>query len=206
MIFAAPAARAETRPPEVIALATLSELTLARRDWAADRRAFERQLARTRRSDNEDEAIVVSNHCGEARATFLIVRATSRLPRQIIADETIGEFCLPPYEFAETAWLLVLDARTREVRRSFPVFYTDGEVLFAITEFGLDPRRPLLATTALPEPLEYNVNVPPDELAAWVARRPSLEIRDGRVWLVSAIPVASIFPGITVDEVLHTSY
>jgi hypothetical protein len=222
-LSAAPALQAQTPPPaETLAVAELRSLTLTRRDreaearqWEAERpqREAEMAAARERAADpnapEEDEAIVVSNNCGEATATFRILRATAPLPREFRIALGIGEFCEPPIGFEETAWLLVFDSNSGELRERYPAFVwpTDGS-LYAISEFGPGANhspevRRLLTPSPLPEPLEYTVFREGDALHRYVERRQSLELRGGKVWLVSGIPLARIFPGFDLDDLLH---
>lgn len=213
-------ARAQTPPPqsETLAVAELQSLTLTRRDmeaerreWEADRRQREAEIAAARERAAADpnapeEAIVVNTHCGEATVTFRILRSTAPLPRKMTFTLTIGHFCDPPIDFEETAWLLVLDGGSGELRERYPAFVWEGDRLYAISELGpgtgYSPEvRRLLTPAPLPEPLEYTVFREGDALRRYVERRPSLELRDGQVWLVSAIPVASIFPGFDADDI-----
>jgi len=208
-------AQAQTPPPpEAIAVAELRSLTLTRRDWEAEGREWEAEVATSTPREHaapssgveEEEAIVVSNHCGEATATFRVLRSTAPLPREMTFTLSIGEFCEPPIDFDASAWLLVLDGATGELRARYPAFVWEDGALYAISEFGPGRNHSpevirLLTPTPLTEPLEYTVYLHGDALTRHVDRRPSLELRDGKVWLVSAIPLASIFPGFTVDDI-----
>ena len=213
-LSAALAVHAQTPPPvETLAVAELRSLTLTRRDMEAEARQREAEMAAARQraaadpnAPEDEEAIVVSNNCGEATANFRILRSTAPLPREFTVTLSIGEFCDPPIDFDETAWLLVIDSNSRELRQLYPVFVWEDDKLYAISEFGPGANhapevRRLLTPTPLPEPLEYTVFREGDALQRYVERRPSLQLRDGQVWLVSAIPVASIFPGFDADDI-----
>lgn len=206
-------AHAQPAQRDTIIVAELRSLTLTRRDWRAEDRAIDTELRRQARrhtADDDEDAIVVSNHCGESIATFRVIRATQPAPQHITQTQRIGEFCTPPFAFEDGYWVLVLNAATNTIVARYPIFWTDDGTLYAVSEFGptdlpsngsAEMQR-LLTPTALPEAVEYIVNLEGDALTRYVASRPSFEIRQGRVWIVSAIAVEPIFPGMDLDALL----
>lgn len=171
---------------ETVFVGQLRSMTLTPRDYEAERHA---------------DVLVVSNSCGRASATFQVIRSTSRLPRQVRTNDTVGEWCDPPLPLAQGPWLIVMASRTRELLGVYEIVEQQGAyyalVLESEDELALhsEATRELLALAPLPEAIEYDINqsVPDERLANWVALHPALELRDGEVWITRAVPVERLF-------------
>jgi hypothetical protein len=185
---------AQAPAAEVLFVGQLRSITLTPRDWAAERRALD-----------AGEAIVVSNSCGTASATFSVIRSTSRLPRAVQTTSRLGEWCDPPVALNRERVLVVMTRHGRLVE-SYEIVEQQGAAyaLFLdatelLNRHSADVQR-LMSLHPLPEPIEYDTRgVTDDVLAEWVSRRPALELRDGQVWVVRGIPLAQVFPEYSND-------
>jgi hypothetical protein len=181
---------AQTRS-ETVFVGELRSITMTRRDYEAEERA-----------ERGSNRIVISNSCGTAETTFRVVHASGRLPRDVRTTSTIGEWCDPPLAFGQDTWLVVMNSRTRELLASYEIVEQQGAsfalVLDSDGELSQRPAevREMLALESLPEPIEYNTNgfVQQERLANWISTRPALELREGKAWIVRAVPIARLFP------------
>ena len=187
----APAFAQADLPPEVAFVGQLRSLTLTPRDREAERRA---QAA--------SGEIIISNSCGAASVNFRVIRSARRLPREVRTTSRLGEWCNMPVPLSQNAVLVLMTRQGRELLESYEIVEQDG----AAYALFLDPAQLLdryspelrrqLGLQMLPEPLEYDTpDIPPDRLAEWVSHRPALELRNGQVWIVRAIPLTQVVPG-----------
>jgi hypothetical protein len=163
-------------------------------------------LERMRAPDDEG-GLVVSNACGEQTATFRVVRSTAPVSSPQSLAFVIGEWCDPPVEFPHDHWLVVTGGPRGEPA-AFPVFATGGAV-FALVNDEAAYRRGLseamqrrLPLESLPAPVEFPLGVDLTNRAQrqFIASQSTLEIRGESVWVVRAILLTSVFPGLSPDE------
>jgi hypothetical protein len=202
-------ASAQTNQPEALFVGELRSLTLTPRDREAERQASETERqARRQRGEADEEVILVSNSCGRASATFLVLASThTSLTGEIETHNDLGEWCDPPVSLTPDEWLIVVNPQTRELIQSYEVIVQNGAAyaLFLDVEHHLASRAPqvrsLLSLAPLPEPIEYSTEgaVPSEALTRWVSARPALELRDGKVWIVRAIPLGTAFRTLALE-------
>jgi hypothetical protein len=166
-----------------------------------------RSIVLTRTSDpgsiapkTADGSLIVSNSCGDEMVTFRVVRSvTAMIPIQI-RHFTIGEGCEFPVGFGSGSLLVAPGAGPDAEPIVFPVIES-GQAEFALVEDERDLQRvsPAAASSLrlqlLPQPVEYhsavNLRDPVERQA--ISNRSTLQIRDGKVWIVKGIPLAALF-------------
>jgi hypothetical protein len=196
LMLSAPAVAQTQANPETVFVGELRSMTLTPRDRHAERRA--------REATGE---MVISNSCGTALATFRVLHAARRLPREVRTNSTIGEWCDPPVPLSQDRRLVVIDARTRELLANYEIVEQQGASYALVLDTTEQIRlraaevQQMLHLETLPEPIEYDVTgwVSQDGLADWVARRPALELRDGGVWIARAVPLSRMFPALSME-------
>ena len=152
---------------------------------------------------NASGAIVVSNSCGDEMVTFRVLRSIAAMRSVQIHHFRIGEWCQLPVEFGPSSHLVVPAAGPDEEPMVFPVLVSD-QTEFAFVEDERDLQRaspeaiPLLRLQQLPQPVEYHlpVNLRDARQRAAIRNRGTLQIRDGKVWIVQGIPLATVFHGV----------
>jgi hypothetical protein len=188
------------RPDSIVFVGELRSVTLMRPDWTA-------------RGWQADGRLVVSNSCGEETAVLRVIRSTSRLRSPQTVHFTIGEWCELPIEFPHDHWLIVTARGREDEPVQFPIFETDDGTPFALVDNEEAYRRELseadqrrLALQPLPTPFEYPVHadLSDEHDRQFIERQSNLVIRDGRVWVVRGILLASVFPGFTAEDLRHS--
>ena len=113
--------------------------------------------------------LLVTNACGEAKTDFRVLDATYPASSTIRAEETIGEWCKPPYDFERTRpYFLVVSGS--DVKASWPVLYTfSGKMAIDADQLDLDyfsselglPVSDLKVSDLSDDPIEFEKYIDP---------------------------------------------
>ncbi len=153
--------------------------------------------------------LFITNACGTAEAEFRVLDATYKASDIIRAEETIGEWCTPPFDFERNGpyFLIVQNGAVRAV---WPVLYTlsgkmaiaanPAEISDIVEDLGFPADR-LQVSDLSEDPIELEVHIDPsgEEIKTAVAEDESLAFAEqpgGSTILVqtNGVLLGSLFP------------
>lgn len=181
-------ALADESSSPAIFVAELRSIALFRPDW--------RHL-----EPSSDGTITISNSCGEETAVVRVIRSTAPVAAEQTLHFTMNEWCDRPIEFEHANWLIALSAAPGREPLAMPVFAESG-VAFAVVRDQRELGGASLALEPLPQPVEYPYSLNLDSSAArrFIRSQTALEMREGRVWVVRGVLLATLFPGFSASD------